>query len=71
MGLDMYWIGLLVLVPLVAIVAGHKTIQVLLNGKSIKKPALSHLDDDARNFQKTFLWVYLLVVGSEWLQVSR
>ncbi|KAI1752627.1 hypothetical protein F4782DRAFT_540285 [Xylaria castorea] len=68
MGLDIYWIGLLVLTPLVAIVAGHKTILSWLRGTSVEKREPNPLDDDAREFQRTFLRVYLLVIGSEWLQ---
>jgi hypothetical protein len=74
MGLDIYWIGLLVLVPLVAVVAGHKTILSLFQKRSsteTEKQESTPLDDEARKFQKTFLRVYLLVVGSEWLQVSQ
>ncbi|KAH8163269.1 hypothetical protein CIB48_g4977 [Xylaria polymorpha] len=68
MGLDIYWIGLLVLIPLVIIVAGHKTILSWFRGTSAEKRERNPLDDDAREFQRTFLRVYLLVIGSEWLQ---
>ncbi|KAI0457599.1 major facilitator superfamily domain-containing protein [Xylaria acuta] len=68
MDLDIYWIGLLVLIPLVAIVAGHKTILSWLRRTSAEKREPNPLDDDAREFQRTFLRVYLLVIGSEWLQ---
>ncbi|KAI1308114.1 hypothetical protein F5Y03DRAFT_405319 [Xylaria venustula] len=72
MGLDIYWTGLLVLVPIVALVAGHKTIlssvQGTLSPSSTEKRERDPLDDDARAFQRTFLRVYLLVIGSEWLQ---
>ncbi|KAI1420518.1 hypothetical protein F5Y12DRAFT_788209 [Xylaria sp. FL1777] len=75
MGLDIYWIGLLVLIPIVAIVAGHKTILSSLRRRTSAEklepdphPHPHPLDDDARKFQLTFLRVYLLVIGSEWLQ---
>lgn len=83
MGLDIYWIGLLVLVPIVAIVAGHETIlsSSLLRGiaaitttattTSEKRGETDPIDDEARAFRRTFLRVYLLVIGSEWLQVSK
>ncbi|KAI1275320.1 hypothetical protein F5Y07DRAFT_400546 [Xylaria sp. FL0933] len=69
MGLDIYWIGLLVLVPIVALVAGHKAILSALRGiSSTEKHERDPLDDEAAEFQLTFLRVYLLVIGSEWLQ---
>lgn len=74
MGLDIYWIGLLVLVPVVALVAGHETILSLAaRGTSAEKKKeareVNPLDDEAAKFHRTFLQVYLLVIGSEWLQV--
>ncbi|KAJ8127752.1 hypothetical protein O1611_g5884 [Lasiodiplodia mahajangana] len=68
MGLDMYWIGLLVLVPIVVIVVGYKTILLLVQGTPAEKRELDPLNEDARKLQWTFLRVYLMVVGSEWLQ---
>ncbi|KAI8623678.1 MFS general substrate transporter [Xylariaceae sp. FL1651] len=68
MGLDIYWIGLLVLVPLVAIFAGRETILATIRGRPTEKPALKPLDGDAKKFRRTFFQVYLLVMGSEWLQ---
>ncbi|KAI0803952.1 hypothetical protein GGR55DRAFT_682091 [Xylaria sp. FL0064] len=69
MGLDIYWIGLLVLVPIVALVAGHKTILSSLRGtSSTEKREHDPLNNEAAKFQLTFLRVYLLVIGSEWLQ---
>lgn len=80
MGLDIYWIGLLVLVPVVVIIAGHETIMSLVaRGTSTEKKKqqqqkeereIDPLDDEAAKFQRTFLRVYLLVIGSEWLQVG-
>ncbi|KAI1074037.1 MFS general substrate transporter [Whalleya microplaca] len=68
MALNIYWIGLLILVPLVAFVAGHKIIlRPLRSSKSEKTPTCAR-DDEAREFRKTFLRVYLLVMGSEWFQ---
>ncbi|KAK5634522.1 hypothetical protein RRF57_010235 [Xylaria bambusicola] len=70
MGLDIYWIGLLVLVPVVAAaVAGHETILSSLRGTAApEKREADPLEDEAREFRRTFLRVYLLVIGSEWLQ---
>ncbi|KAI0509326.1 hypothetical protein F5B22DRAFT_638143 [Xylaria bambusicola] len=70
MGLDIYWIGLLVLVPVVAVVAGHETILSSLRGTAAapEKRETDPLGDEAREFRRTFLRVYLLVIGSEWLQ---
>ncbi|KAI1133134.1 hypothetical protein F5Y10DRAFT_260435 [Nemania abortiva] len=67
MDLDIYWSGLLVLVPVVAIVAGQESVLSLVRGTSEKRE-LDPLDDGAKKLQWTFLRVYLLVVGSEWLQ---
>ncbi|KAI1767820.1 MFS general substrate transporter [Hypoxylon sp. FL1150] len=67
MVLDIYWIGLLVLVPLVALVAGHKVI--LRSFRDAKgDEVVTSWDADAAAFRKTFLRVYLVVMGSEWLQ---
>ncbi|KAI0533585.1 hypothetical protein GGR58DRAFT_516796 [Xylaria digitata] len=68
MGLDIYWIGLLVLVPVVAIVAGHTVVLSAFRRAPAEKREPDPLDDDARELQWTFLRVYLLVIGSEWLQ---
>ncbi|KAI0489974.1 MFS general substrate transporter [Xylaria cf. heliscus] len=68
MGLNIYWIGLLVLAPLVAIVAGHKTILSWLRITPVEKREPNPLVDEARDFRRTFLQVYLLIIGSEWLQ---
>ncbi|KAI1115334.1 MFS general substrate transporter [Nemania sp. NC0429] len=79
MGLDIYWIGLLVLAPLVAIVAGHETIRKLAARATMSaekkqqqekggEVEVDPLEDEAAKFQRTFLSVYLLAVGSEWLQ---
>ncbi|KAI1488620.1 MFS general substrate transporter [Biscogniauxia mediterranea] len=71
MGVDIYWTTVFALVPLVAIVAGHRAIPRLLFRKSQQEGKLvGHPDDDgaAWKFRRTFLQVYLLVMGSEWLQ---
>ncbi|KAF2967858.1 hypothetical protein GQX73_g5694 [Xylaria multiplex] len=68
MGLDIYWVGLLVLVPVVAIVAGHTVILSAFRKVPTEKQEPDPLDDGARELQWTFLRVYLLVIGSEWLQ---
>ncbi|KAH9988004.1 MFS general substrate transporter [Xylariaceae sp. FL0662B] len=69
MALNIYWTGLIILMPLVAFVAGHKII--LRPFRSLKSektsPTCAH-DDEARKFRRKFLRVYLLVMGSEWLQ---
>lgn len=69
MALDLYWTGLLVLVPLVTLVAGHQIILRPFQDARREKAATSR-DIDADAFRKTFLRVYLVVMGSEWLQVS-
>ncbi|KAI1817454.1 MFS general substrate transporter [Poronia punctata] len=81
MGIDIYWTGLLVLIPIVAVVAGKDKISTLLRRRRSSRATVTPgdekqhvdpdpdlIDDDARQFQKVFLRVYLLVVGSEWLQ---
>ncbi|KAI2629423.1 MFS general substrate transporter [Xylaria nigripes] len=68
MNIDIYWTGLLVLVAFVTVVAGHKTILTSLRRAPAEKQTCDPLDDEAKRFQLTFLRVYLLVVGSEWLQ---
>ncbi|KAI1154002.1 hypothetical protein F4825DRAFT_460707 [Nemania diffusa] len=70
MDINIYWVGLLALVFLVAIaiaISQHKTI-LSVRGAPTEKREPCPLDDDARKFERTFLTVYLLVIGSEWLQ---
>ncbi|KAI1840546.1 hypothetical protein JX266_013275 [Neoarthrinium moseri] len=71
--LDIYWIGLLALLPGVALVAGRKLI--LRSFKRSTNPSEKDIVGDqrqrealAKDFRRTFLQVYLLVMGSEWLQ---
>lgn len=79
MALDIYWIGLLILVPTVAFAAGHNVIlkplraRGWMNAGESREKSLSHnrRNDETRKFRRTFLQVYLLVMGSEWLQVSE
>ncbi len=86
MALDIYWIGLLVLVPTVAFTAGRGVILRPFRRKRTpgtsegrEKPASSspsplapgRRHEEIRKFRWTFLQVYLLVMGSEWLQVSE
>lgn len=66
---SIYWIGLLVLVPLVALVSGHEVILRPFQAEKTEKVVTAR-DEEAREFRKIFLRVYLLVMGSEWLQVS-
>lgn len=77
MALDIYWIGLIVLVPTVAFAAGHNIILKpfrrtgRIRAESQERfPLNKKRDEEARKFRWTFLQVYLLVMGSEWLQVS-
>lgn len=80
MALDIYWIGLLILVPTIAFAAGHNLLLKPFRGRRggsgrtnphEKTRPSDRREDEARKFRRTFLQVYLLVMGSEWLQVSR
>ncbi|KAI1504481.1 molybdate-anion transporter MOT2 [Biscogniauxia marginata] len=69
MGLDIYWNTLIALVPLVALIAGHRIIlRPFRNGWQDDKSENSSYDEAASQFRRTFLQVYLLVMGSKWLQ---
>ncbi|KAI0409031.1 hypothetical protein F4802DRAFT_593881 [Xylaria palmicola] len=72
MDLNIYWLALLVLAPLVAIAAGYGAVLSWWRRWSGEKRETKTPDDDdddeARKFELTFLRVYLLVIGSEWLQ---
>ncbi|KAI0592912.1 hypothetical protein F4775DRAFT_587213 [Biscogniauxia sp. FL1348] len=71
MGVDIYWTAVFALVPLVAIVAGHGAIAKLIFRRSHQTEQKEGRSDDdraARKFRRIFLQVYLLVMGSEWLQ---
>jgi hypothetical protein len=70
MGLDTYWIGLIVLVPCVALVSGRNIVfRPFRKTLAEKEPELQK-ETEARKFRRVFLQVYLIVMGSEWLQVS-
>ncbi|KAI1260600.1 MFS general substrate transporter [Xylariaceae sp. FL1019] len=73
MSIDIYWAGLLLLAPLVGTVARWNEIAAFvakLRGRTTtgKTIAIGSHDVEARRFKSTFLWVYLLVMGAEWLQ---
>ncbi|KAK7740415.1 hypothetical protein SLS62_011132 [Diatrype stigma] len=77
MALDIYWIGLLILVPTIAFAAGHNfwlrpfrrsAYGFARRDPEEKTPSSDRRGDEARKFRRTFLQVYLLVMGSEWLQ---
>ncbi len=81
MALDVYWIALLALAPTSILLAGRgyfvRPLRRLVGGKrdqdgDVERCEESGKDrnDMARRFRITFLRVYLLVMGSEWLQVS-
>ncbi|KAI0380544.1 MFS general substrate transporter [Hypomontagnella monticulosa] len=67
MVMNIYWIALLVLVPLVALASGHEIILKPFRAAETEKVATAR-DEEANKFRKIFLRVYLLVMGSEWLQ---
>ncbi|RYP16312.1 hypothetical protein DL765_005218 [Monosporascus sp. GIB2] len=69
MGLSIYWIGLLVLTPTVACAAGHKVIlRCFRRRRGLDEETCCERGGEAREFRMTFFRVYLLVMGSEWLQ---
>ncbi|RYP39500.1 hypothetical protein DL768_010707 [Monosporascus sp. mg162] len=71
MGLDIYWIGLLVLTPAAAFAVGHNVIlRTFRMGRGLDEETCCKRDGEAREFRTTFLRVYRLVMGSEWLQGS-
>ncbi|KAI1102719.1 MFS general substrate transporter [Jackrogersella minutella] len=67
MALNIYWAGLLILLPLVALFSGHKAIFRPFRTAKLEKEPNPH-DAEVKAFRMTFLRVYLLVMGSEWLQ---
>ncbi|KAI1415491.1 MFS general substrate transporter [Hypoxylon sp. FL1857] len=67
MALSIYWAGLLVPMPLVVLLIGHRMISRLFQRGKLQEEAAAH-DVEAKEFRKTFLRVYLVVMGSEWLQ---
>jgi hypothetical protein len=71
MGLDIYWTGLVIMVPCVGLVAGRKfVLGPLMRTLETEKGQQIPLDYEARKFRKIFLQVYLLVMRSDWHQVS-
>ncbi|KAI0145616.1 MFS general substrate transporter [Xylariaceae sp. FL1272] len=73
MSIDIYWAGLLLLAPIIGTVARWNDIAALfakLRGRTTtgEKSDVGQRDLEARKFRMTFLWVYLLVMGAEWLQ---
>jgi hypothetical protein len=74
MGLDIYWIGLLILAPCTALVLGRNFVlrPFMSQHDEKQEPTMYNLEleNEAKKFRRTFLQVYLLVMGSEWLQVS-
>ena len=79
MALDIYWIALILLLPTVVLVSGRDFIiqrfHRLRKEKDANPTECEPRDSDlnkpaeARVFRRMFLEVYLLVMGSEWLQV--
>lgn len=82
--LDIYWIGLLALAPTIAVAAGHdialrplkkrwrrrRNADLELGNEKEPSPR-DRRDKEAAQFRRTFLQVYLMVMGSEWMQVSK
>ncbi|KAH8886939.1 MFS general substrate transporter [Thozetella sp. PMI_491] len=78
MALDIYWIALLLLLPAVVLVSGRGLIlRPFKRFRRDKKDDTNvHMqatgrqkkDEEGRKFRRMFLEVYLLVMGSEWLQ---
>lgn len=82
MGLDIYWTTLLLLVPTVTLLTGRNLLARPFRrfaaawkdgGKHGEHTSyeddLDDKDAEAHRFRRIFLQVYLLVMGSEWLQV--
>ncbi|KAI2472697.1 MFS general substrate transporter [Annulohypoxylon bovei var. microspora] len=66
MALNIYWIGLFILIPVVVLLVGYKVILRLFWTTKFKEENAQYVE--ARKFRRTFLRVYLVVMGSEWLQ---
>ncbi|KAI1134024.1 MFS general substrate transporter [Hypoxylon sp. FL0543] len=67
MALSIYWVGLCVLMPLVVLLMGRQTISRPFQRPRPEKET-SAQDVEAKKFLRTFMRVYLVVMGSEWLQ---
>ncbi|KAI0834362.1 MFS general substrate transporter [Hypoxylon sp. FL0890] len=64
---SIYWAGLFVLMPLVVLLTGYPIVLQPFWGPKLEKETAAR-DIEAKDFRKTFLRVYLLVMGAEWLQ---
>lgn len=84
MALDIYWIGLLLLLPAVGILLGkgvflrlyrHLARRRQRDGNDEAQPCRDVEDEkmhaEAKAFRRTFLQVYLVVMGADWLQVRE
>ncbi len=80
MALDIYWIALLLLLPTVVLLSGrglilrpfHRLRREKDGGEAQLDPGRhTEKDEEGRKFRRIFLEVYLLVMGSEWLQVCE
>lgn len=80
MALDIYWTTLILLLPTVVLLSGrglilrpfrrrHKANEHDDNRIELHERILK--DEEAKKFRRMFLEVYLLVMGSEWLQVRE
>ncbi|KAI2611946.1 MFS general substrate transporter [Hypoxylon sp. NC1633] len=65
---DIYWTGLFILVPLVALAAGHQVLSRRFWATKRPEKTSTTRDADGKELQKIFLRVYLIVMASEWLQ---
>lgn len=71
MALNIYWTSLFILMPIVVLFIGRHVILRLFRTKNLEKNVVPQdVDVEAQKFRRTFLRVYLVVMGSEWLQVS-
>ncbi|KAI1090950.1 MFS general substrate transporter [Rostrohypoxylon terebratum] len=69
MALNIYWTSLFILVLIVVLLMGRNFILRLFRTKNLEKDVvLQDVDAEARKFRIIFLRVYLVVMGSEWLQ---
>ncbi|KAI0892549.1 MFS general substrate transporter [Annulohypoxylon nitens] len=71
MALNIYWTSLFILMPIVVLFLGRNAVLRLFRTKNLERngvPQDVDVDVEARKFHRTFLRVYLVVMGSEWLQ---
>jgi hypothetical protein len=79
MAIDIYWAGLLVLLPSAALLIGKDAIVRVFrhflgrdsNGRVNPTGYSPEKNEEAKKFRRTFLQVYLLVMSGEWLQVRE